>query len=130
MGDQIYWQRKEARHEHERYDQPPRSGGVDGIDARTAKYLPHLDRFDLSEHQKVELLRAVWQIMQSFVDRAFGDDPVQQVCKPEGNSGLNDDQDSDAMVTSVPTTSDQQTVLTTAFRDLADSAPSGENDKK
>ena len=25
---------------------------------------------------KTELLRAVWRIMQSFVERAFGDDPV------------------------------------------------------
>lgn len=43
------------------------------------KYRPLLDEFDLNEGQKDELIAAVWSIMGSFVDRAFGDDPVQQV---------------------------------------------------
>ena len=41
------------------------------------KYRHHVDAFDLGEEQKVELLQTIWKIMQSFVDRAFGDDPVQ-----------------------------------------------------
>jgi len=46
------------------------------------KYRPLLGDFDLSEAQKDDLLKAMWSIMDSFVDRAFGDDPVQQVvCK-------------------------------------------------
>ena len=46
------------------------------------KYRPLLDDFDLSRAQKDDLLNAMWLIMSSFVDRAFGDDPVQQVvCK-------------------------------------------------
>lgn len=43
------------------------------------KYRRHVEHFDLSDAQKTDLLLAVWRIMQSFVDRAFGDDPVQQV---------------------------------------------------
>lgn len=43
------------------------------------KYRKYVDRFDLSEERKVELIHTVWAIMESFVDRAFGLDPVQQV---------------------------------------------------
>lgn len=42
------------------------------------KYRPYVDQFDLSETQKAELIHTVWAIMESFVDRAFGTDPVQQ----------------------------------------------------
>ncbi len=41
------------------------------------RYRHHVAHFDLDERQKTDLLLAVWRIMQSFVDRAFGDDPVQ-----------------------------------------------------
>lgn len=52
----------------------PRDGAFPDLD----KYRRHVDHFDLTEHQKTELLRAVWRIMQSFVDHAFCDDPAQQ----------------------------------------------------
>lgn len=42
------------------------------------KYRPFVERFDLDEAQKEELIHTVWVIMESFVDRAFGLDPVQQ----------------------------------------------------
>ncbi len=45
------------------------------------RYRHHVDHFDLPEARKVELLQAIWQMMQNFVDRAFGDDPVQHVRK-------------------------------------------------
>lgn len=41
------------------------------------KYRRHVAHFDLPEEEKTELLRTIWQIMQSFVDRAFGEDSVQ-----------------------------------------------------
>lgn len=44
-----------------------------------ARYRPHLDGFDLTEAEKMELLQALWSIMGSFVERAFNDDPVQHV---------------------------------------------------
>jgi hypothetical protein len=31
----------------------------------------------MNDERKAELLHAVWEIMRSFVDRAFGDDAVQ-----------------------------------------------------
>lgn len=42
-------------------------------------YRQYVDRFDLSEEQKVELIETLWRIVQTFVDQAFGLLPVQQV---------------------------------------------------
>lgn len=41
------------------------------------KYRKHVEGFDLTDQEKDELIRVVRRIMQNFVDRAFGDDPVQ-----------------------------------------------------
>ncbi|RDJ21060.1 hypothetical protein DWF00_07520 [Bosea caraganae] len=46
------------------------------------RYRHHLDDFALSESQKAELVRTVWSIMESFVDRAFCDHPAQLVIPP------------------------------------------------
>lgn len=43
------------------------------------KYRQHVEKFDLPEHEKIELINIVYKIMESFVDRAFNDDPVQHV---------------------------------------------------
>ena len=50
-----------------------------------SKYRKYIDGFDLKEEQKVELLKTVWSIMESFVDKAFGMHPVQlcQKHRPE-----------------------------------------------
>ncbi len=45
-------------------------------------YLPYVEEFDVTEEQKAELIHTVWWIMESFVDRAFGLDPVQQASAP------------------------------------------------
>jgi len=51
------------------------------------KYMHHVDQFDLSPEKKADLIRTVWTILESFVDRAFGVHPVQQSCgKQEGDS--------------------------------------------
>jgi hypothetical protein len=42
------------------------------------KYLPDVAHLEMTEEQKIELLRSVHLIMQNFIDRAFGIDPVQQ----------------------------------------------------
>lgn len=47
-------------------------------------YLVHLAHLDMPVSMKIELLAALRAIMQSFVDRAFGDDPVQQVGRQRG----------------------------------------------
>lgn len=41
------------------------------------KYMHLISTFDLPEEQKRELLEAVWQIAQNFVDRAYSVDPTQ-----------------------------------------------------
>lgn len=41
------------------------------------KYRRHVDHFDLTEDQKVDLIQTVWGLVEGFADRAFGVDPVQ-----------------------------------------------------
>lgn len=45
------------------------------LDADT--YIHLLDDLDMSREHKVEMMEQVSMILQSFVDRAFGIDPVQ-----------------------------------------------------
>src|SRR5262245_61697551 len=40
------------------------------------EYLPELADYDLSESQKIEYLRTLWQIMCGFVDLGWGVDAV------------------------------------------------------
>lgn len=44
------------------------------------RYRRHIDHLDMPEDSKADLLRAVGQIMQNFVDRAFGHD-AGQLCR-------------------------------------------------
>jgi len=41
------------------------------------KYLVHVDDYDLSYEEKIELLQTMWLIAEGFIDRAHNDDPVQ-----------------------------------------------------
>ncbi|MBE9188567.1 hypothetical protein IQ270_29015 [Microcoleus sp. LEGE 07076] len=41
------------------------------------RYRQHVEHLEMSQDRKDELLAAVWQIMRSFVDLAFGDDAAQ-----------------------------------------------------
>lgn len=41
------------------------------------KYMPLISSFDISDEQKRELLKSVWRIAQSFVDRAYNIDSAQ-----------------------------------------------------
>ena len=43
------------------------------------RYRHHLDGLAMSEAQKLDLIQAMFSIMESFVDRAFGDAPEQQL---------------------------------------------------
>lgn len=52
------------------------------------KYRHHVDHLDISEDQKVDLLRTVWRILESFADRAFGLHPAQQSCGKQGHKTL------------------------------------------
>ena len=54
------------------------------------KYRRYVDRFDLDEAQKQELIHTVWAIMESFVDRAFGPHPARRCPGLEANGDSND----------------------------------------
>ena len=41
------------------------------------KYRDHIKDFDLSEAERVELLKTIWLIMAAFVDLGFGVDSIQ-----------------------------------------------------
>ena len=53
------------------------AAGEDAVPAEFEKYLGHVAHLDMPLTAKIELIRAVRAIMQSFVDRAFGEDPTQ-----------------------------------------------------
>lgn len=56
------------------------------------KYLDALADLDISEAQKVELLRTLWSIMQRFVELGFSVDVCQHVFgKTEDGSDLPED---------------------------------------
>ena len=97
-----------------------------GADARILAYRHHVERFEMPEAEKLELLHALWQIMRSFVDRAFGDDPVQLVCKigdgpsaiPAVKSALSDVADAEAVIDLEPEqTPHQEQDLADTFTD-------------
>jgi len=48
------------------------------------KYLDHVEQFDLTHDQKLELINNVRQIMQSAVDRTFDCDATQLVLSSRG----------------------------------------------
>jgi hypothetical protein len=43
------------------------------------KYMPELAEFDLSEAEKIELLKTLWTIMQSFVELGFTTNICEQI---------------------------------------------------
>jgi len=49
------------------------------------KYHRFVAHFDIPDAQKHELIHIVWRMMQSFTDRAFGDDSVQQCLELQAN---------------------------------------------
>jgi hypothetical protein len=53
--------------------------------AELEAYLAHLTHLKVPLPVKIELIRTLRQIMQSFVDRAFGDDPAQLARQAKGD---------------------------------------------
>jgi hypothetical protein len=92
------------------------------------RYLVHVAHLDLALPLKIELIRALRGIMQSFVDRAFGDDPVQQALLPEGKSIQKDDPASTSVVESEPKPNNQDD-LKGAFRKQVNAPARGRKKK-
>lgn len=89
------------------------------------KYLAHLAHLDMPLAMKIELIAALQAIMQSFVDRAFGDDPVQQIGRQRATlAGTSDTEDAGGtppvvdLAPATPMETDDND-LTGAFRDHA-----------
>lgn len=89
-------------------------------DTDLEKYRRHIAHLDMPEERKTELLRAVWHIMQNFVDRAFGHDPVQHALRAGGKSGIEDAPPAPSMVELEAENPDSnKTSLAGAFRKRA-----------
>ena len=56
------------------------------------KYMSHVEDFDLTEEQKIELLQTLWTIMEAFVDIGFGVDAVQLLFHGFDANSLNSDE--------------------------------------
>ena len=52
------------------------------------QFLHHLESFEMSDAQKMDYVEAVIRIMQSFVDRAFGDAPEQVLLGTSADNGI------------------------------------------
>jgi phytoene/squalene synthetase len=91
-----------------------------------ARYRRHVDHFDLPDAQKDELLRTIWQMMKSFVDRVFGDDPVQHCLPHVDDRHETREPEFSSMVESGSTsTTTEQDDLPGAFQDVSVSGRDG-----
>lgn len=52
------------------------------------QFLHHLEPFEMSDAQKLDYVQAIIRIMQSFVDRAFGDAPEQVLLGTSADNGI------------------------------------------
>lgn len=59
-----------------------------------SQFMHHLESFEMSEAQKIDYVRAIILVMQSFVDRAFGDAPEQILLGTSKSNGINHAPDS------------------------------------
>lgn len=55
-----------------------------------SEYMDKLSGFDMSETEKEELLRALWQVMSTFVAIGFGQDSAQHILQELENSTSRD----------------------------------------
>ncbi len=75
------------------------------------RYRHHLAHLDMSENAQAELLAVIWRIMESAVDRAFGEDATQLARIAGDNRASARDRRAPAAVSSVyPTHGDDETL--------------------
>jgi len=92
------------------------------------RYRHFVDRFDMPEEAKVAVLTQVWSMMGSFVDRAFGDAPEQQLRlglmgnqrKTQGTSAA---KQLESLASESPSGLDCEEPLTPTFNDAAGEPP-------
>ncbi len=80
------------------------------------KYLHRVEKYDLSDERKRELIQTVWKTMESFVDRAWGIHPLQQ------GSGKGSDRDCQGAIRAIESKgSNQKTFKDPAIPPLLES---------
>jgi hypothetical protein len=84
------------------------------------QYLHHLGHLDMALPLKIALIRSVRDLMQSFVDRAFGDDPAQLALQAGGNWNETGTDRTADVVESTPDTLINPDRLTSEFRQEAE----------
>lgn len=57
-------------------------------DKKLEQFLPYLEHSNVSEEMKMQILRDLRKVLESFVDEAWGTCPIQQVLgkKPDESS--------------------------------------------
>lgn len=74
-----------------------------------ARYSHHLSGLDLSEEDQLRFMEQLWAIMESFVDRAFGESPEQILLGIDG----------DRITSAIPDAIDSQPHIHSTFNDAA-----------
>ena len=54
------------------------------------KYLAMIEEWDMTREQKIQYIHDLWRIMEGFVDRAFGQHPVQQTSNKSSQANRQD----------------------------------------
>ena len=85
------------------------------------RYRHHVAHLDIPEEHKTDMMLAVWRMMQNFVDRAFGDDPVQRSGCLAGNRHAVDEAPA-LPVIDCPTNAPADETLSDAFHQYANGA--------
>jgi hypothetical protein len=92
------------------------------------QYLHHLGHLDMALPLKLALIRSVRDLMQSFVDRAFGDDPAQLARQAGGNWNEPRTDRADGMIGWPSDNPDNPHMLTSDFRQNAEAREEKEID--
>lgn len=79
-------------------------------------YLALLAHLDMPVSMKIELIIALRAMMQNFVDRAFGDDPVQLAAQGRGQQIETDAESAESMISSNAENSDNPNMLSNGFQ--------------
>lgn len=96
-------------------------------DNNLARYLQHIAHVDLPLESKIELIGVLRILMQSFVDRAFGEDSVQLALKDGDEITIGSAGDSSSVVGSKDHINTGDKALTDAFAKRAGRAKRKEN---
>ncbi len=73
-----------------------------------SRYMAHVEEFDISEEQKIELLQTLWSVMRSFVEMGFKGDVCVQIFG-ESLKDLEEDSAHDRIDAAIPAQNGERT---------------------